>query len=136
MAKVLEKNDLKKVNIQVNGRPIIGLSTKYPLRGNLDNVKLKVTDIQKCIIGRAYVDEILTDGTLLRLDLSNYNLDNNASKVEELKNAEAEKIAKEKLEEEKRKMIEKNKADALKKAAEAKKLDEEKIKNEKNKVEE
>lgn len=65
---------MKKVNIEVKV-PIRSL--RMPLSvGKYYNVEMSPSDIFKCICGRALVDEVLSNGTTLRLDLKNYNKDN------------------------------------------------------------
>jgi hypothetical protein len=116
MAIVLE-NDVKKlVNVE-SRRPIRVVSIPIRSAGNLN---LTISDIHRCICEKAIVKEILDDGNLLRLDLANYNLDNNeiirAKKQEaEAKAEAAEKAAKEAEEKEK---AEKARALAAEKAAE------------------
>lgn len=127
--KTLDKDFEKRVNLAVTGRAISGVSTGVALRGNLDNIKMKVRDIRTCLCGKAQVTEILNNGTLLKLDFANYDKDNNevlnkqaeekhqaeleAKKAEELakaKKAEEEALAKKKAEEEKAKKAEAQKA--------------------------
>lgn len=65
----------KIVNIDVRN-PIRSLRTPLSV-GKYYNVEMSVPDIFSCICARAYVDEVLSDGSLLRLDLTNYFKDNN-----------------------------------------------------------
>lgn len=68
----------KKVNIYTR-MPITVL--KFPISGNVLGITLEVEDICKCICSKAKVDEILEDGSIVRLDLANYNKDNSKKKV-------------------------------------------------------
>lgn len=43
-----------------------------PLMGTYLNIEMDEIDIYKCICGRAIVDEVLSDGSLVRLDFNNY----------------------------------------------------------------
>lgn len=63
----------KIVNMVAN----IPVRSVKPMRyGSYVKDEMSVEDIFKCICGRAIVDEVLKDGTLVRLDLNNYNTDN------------------------------------------------------------
>lgn len=44
-----------------------------PIRGNVRKITMSVEDIFKCICQKAEVDEVLSNGKLLRLDLANYD---------------------------------------------------------------
>ncbi len=103
------------------------------IRGNMNNITLDIEGIRRLILAKNIVDEILPNGELLRLDLTNYNLNNDpaekarieaakaaaeAARIEAERKAkeEAERIAKEeaiKAEAEKA-----AKEEAIKKAAE------------------
>jgi hypothetical protein len=61
---------IKKVNIHPV-RPIYGL--RVPITGVVFGTSMSVGDILVCIHARARVNEILPDGKLLPLNLSNYN---------------------------------------------------------------
>ena len=74
MQQYLSMNDTKKVNIQVRGG-VIHL-TKIPIRGDNFGVVLPISEIRYCIINKGIVDEILSDGSLVRLDLTNYHTNN------------------------------------------------------------
>ena len=79
----------KTVNIYPS-RPII---TVNPIIRGVVKAATKDTDtIRKCLIAGAKVEEILTSGRLVRLDMNNYNKDNEVSvaekKVEEPKKEE------------------------------------------------
>lgn len=52
------------------------MSLKEPITSNAFNIQLSVGDILQCICGKGLVDEILDDGTKVRLNLSNYDKDN------------------------------------------------------------
>ena len=61
----------------VNVRPVIPImALRTPIMGEVVNCKMSDGDILQCIYSRAFVDEILEDGTLVRLNLTNYNKDN------------------------------------------------------------
>lgn len=87
---------IKTVNITAT-RPI--LSFHVPIRGTISNVKLSTEDILKVICQKGIVDEILEDGTIIRLSMSNYAKDNShlsktyAKKMKEQKEREAEEAA-------------------------------------------
>lgn len=69
------------------------LSTNPPIRSVMNKVLKPVEDIRKCIIARAIVEEILNNGDIIRLDLFNYDKDNNPKeevKVEVVEQKEEE----------------------------------------------
>lgn len=68
---------IKKVNIYPT-MPIIGLNPV--VRTVTKNVFKSVDEIKICINARAIVEEILNDGSILRLNLSNYDKNNNVDK--------------------------------------------------------
>ena len=81
---------VKKVNVVAK----LPIRTMTPvLFGEHKGISMSPANIFKCLIHRAIVDEVLPDGTLVRLDMTNYNQDNSkkmAPKVLEkdaLKNA-------------------------------------------------
>lgn len=66
-------NQTKKVNIY----PKNAITTiTPPIRTTVKNITKPISDIRKCLIARAYVEEVLPDGDLVVLDFTNYNLDN------------------------------------------------------------
>lgn len=67
---------VKKVNI-IPQRPISTVNP--PIRSAVRRVHKPLEDIRKCLIGRAIVEEILPDGSTLKLDFSNYDKDNRPS---------------------------------------------------------
>jgi hypothetical protein len=75
------------------------ISTNPPIRSIIRNVKKPVEQIRACIMARATVEEILNDGSIIRLDLTNYDKDNQPktikapepTKVVEIKAAESVK---------------------------------------------
>ena len=74
---MLLSNDAnKRVNL-VASNYIRGLSDAGPIRGVVDNIELSVQNIFMCLCDRASVEEILDDGSLLKLGFDNYNKDNN-----------------------------------------------------------
>lgn len=67
----------------------VNIYPKYPITSvtpAIRTVSLGITkpveDIRKCIIARAIVDEVLSDGTTVRLNMNNFNKNNDKSKVE------------------------------------------------------
>lgn len=72
------KTGTKKVRVTVNLRPVTNLSTRVILsKGTYATMTLSESDIFKCICGKAIVEEVLPDGTFVKLDLFNYNKYNN-----------------------------------------------------------
>ncbi len=65
----------KRVNIQAN-IPVRNITP--PIHGSLHNVVMSTGDILKCISRHAKVEEILPDGTTVKLNFSNYYTDNGA----------------------------------------------------------
>ena len=68
-----------------------------PICGTCNNVIMSTGDILKCLCRRAFVEEILPDGTTVRLNMKNYYTDNGAGldatkKVEVVKEPEVEVI--------------------------------------------
>ena len=57
------------------------ISTNPPIRSIIRNVKKPVEQIRACIMARATVEEILKDGSKIRLDLTNYDKDNEPKTV-------------------------------------------------------
>lgn len=71
-------NQTKKVNIY----PKNAITTiTPPIRTAVKNITKPISDIRKCLIARAYVEEVLPDGDLVVLDFTNYNLDNTKTVV-------------------------------------------------------
>lgn len=62
----------KKVNIKT--KSIIG-TVNPPIYGNIKNKEMCIGDILKCLCMRAIVDEVMPDGTTVRLNMSNYYVD-------------------------------------------------------------
>lgn len=69
----------KKVNVYPT-TPIFGMGMN--ISRNVMGIELSVGDIQRIICAKAQVEEILKDGSTVRLSLSNYNT-NNEPKVKE-----------------------------------------------------
>lgn len=65
----------KRVNI--NAKVAIR-DVKPPIYGTLNNVVMSTGNILKCLCKRAIVDEILPDGSTVRLTMKNYYTDNGA----------------------------------------------------------
>lgn len=59
-------------------------SINPPIRSKVMKVTMPITNIRKCIIERAIVDEVLPDGRTIRLDFTNYDKDNSIKTVEEV----------------------------------------------------
>lgn len=59
--------------------PVIAVNP--PIRSITRNVKKPVEQIKACIMARATVEEILKDGSKIRLDLTNYDKDNEPKTV-------------------------------------------------------
>lgn len=64
----------KRVNIYPT-RPITNVTPI--IRGVVKDVTKDIKTIRLCILGMAKVEEILNDGSIIQLDLNNYNIDNN-----------------------------------------------------------
>ena len=79
----------KKVNIYTN-RLITALSV--PIRGNVNAATLTTQQIFNCLCQKAIVDEILEDGTLVRLDMANYDKEND-KEMQAKKEAIAQQLA-------------------------------------------
>ena len=65
---------IKRVNVRTNTE-IRNIET--PVYSNKQNISMNTKDIRTCLMKGAYVYEILNDGSTLRLDLNNYNKENN-----------------------------------------------------------
>ena len=64
---------IKKVNIRASV-PIKDF--KPPIYGTCNGIEMTTGEILKCLCKRAIVDEVLPDGSTIRLDLKNYYTDN------------------------------------------------------------
>ena len=74
------KNGKKLVNIT----PVFPItSTNPPIRVPVKRIYMKPEDIRKCIIARAKVEEVLSDGTTIRLGMTSCFTDNEPKKAEE-----------------------------------------------------
>lgn len=78
----------KKVNIYPKN-PIT--SVNPPIRTAIRNVTKPISDIRRCIIEKAYVEEVLPDGETIVLDFTNYNKNN--FHIKEEKNESVNKYA-------------------------------------------
>ena len=67
---------IKRVNVRTHTE-IRNIAT--PVYSNKQNITMNTKDIRTCLMKGAYVYEILDDGSTLRLDLNNYNKENNKS---------------------------------------------------------
>jgi len=75
MSELKKTTMVKKVNIFAR----IPIRTVTPnLYGKHEGLMMSPGNILKCIIHKAVVDEVLNDGSTIRLTMKNYNLDNNA----------------------------------------------------------
>lgn len=68
----------KRVNIYPRG-PVI--STNPPIRGVVKGVTKDISDIRRCIIAGAKVEEVRLDGQVVLLTLRNYDMDNSTSET-------------------------------------------------------
>ena len=76
----------KKVNIYPR-KPIT--ATNPPIRGAVQNVTKDTSDIRKCIIAGAKVEEIGPGNQIALLNLRNYDLDNFSTEAAEVENNQA-----------------------------------------------
>ena len=81
---ILDSKDTKLVNVYTRS-PIRSMSG-LPIRSSTRSIKLSISDIHACIIAKAKVEEVLIDGSVLILNLANYNKDNNAEIKAKLEN--------------------------------------------------
>ena len=79
----------KLVNIKI-ANPTIALKTV--IRGNKYKQTIDTKDIRQLLMRKAIVEEILSDGTTVPLDFTNYDKEH-LTKAEATKKAEAEKAA-------------------------------------------
>lgn len=70
---------IKKVNIKASV-PIKDF--RPPIYGTCNGIEMTTGDILKCLCKRAIVDEVLPDGSTIRLDLKNYYTDNTPKTIE------------------------------------------------------
>ena len=70
---------IKRVNITAR-IPVKNVTP--PIHGHLSNIKMDTADILKCLNKRAIVEEILDNGSTVRLTIRNYYTDNNVAKKE------------------------------------------------------
>lgn len=73
MAETKRSTKVKKVNVHA---PIPIRTVVPPIHGDLKGVCMSPSNILKCLIGKATVHEVLSDGSLLKLNMKNYNTDN------------------------------------------------------------
>lgn len=72
----------KRVNVKI-GRSCYGvLSVTPPIYRTAMGIELTESDIQRCLWAKAVVEEVLPDGTIVPLNLSNFNKDNGGKKQE------------------------------------------------------
>ena len=97
----------------VNIEPIAPIMTiTPPITGSVFSQKMSLGEIEKCLLGRARVDEILPDKTTIQLSLLDYKKDN----VAEYNNSKAKVIAEQKAEAERKAAEEAAKIEAERKA--------------------
>lgn len=70
---------IKKVNIKASV-PIKDF--RPPIYGTCNGIEMTTGEILKCLCKRAIVDEVLADGSTIRLDLKNYYTDNTPKTIE------------------------------------------------------
>lgn len=58
------------------------LTVNPPIRCAVRRVTKPLNDIRECIIARAVVEEVMSNGTTIRLNLNNYDKNNNISTIE------------------------------------------------------
>ena len=75
----------KRVNIKA---PVAIRTITPPIYGTIRNIEMTTSDILKCLCRRAIVEEILDDGSTIRLSMKNYYLDNNKPVVVEIPKTE------------------------------------------------
>ena len=62
---------------RVNVTTVVAVrTTNPPICGTLKNIEMTTGDILKCLCKRAFVEEILPDGSTVRLNMKNYYTDN------------------------------------------------------------
>lgn len=62
---------------RVNVTTVVAVrTTNPPICGTLKNIEMTTGDILKCLCKRAKVEEILSDGSIIRLNMKNYYTDN------------------------------------------------------------
>lgn len=67
---ILRKTMVKKVNVVAR----LPVRTVYPpMYGTYEGIMMSPANILKCLIHKAYVEEILEDGSTLELNMQNYN---------------------------------------------------------------
>ena len=72
--KIVRDTMVKKVNVIA----MIPVRTTYPpIYGTYKGVAMTPANILKCLLHKAKVEEILSDGSILPLDFHNYNTLNN-----------------------------------------------------------
>ena len=72
---------IKKVNIRASV-PIKDF--RPPIYGTCNGIEMTTGEILKCLCKRAIVDEVLPDGSTIRLDLKNYYTDNTPKTITEV----------------------------------------------------
>lgn len=66
----------KKVNVKIGNNSFGVYTVKPPIVRTAMGIELTPGDIQKCLWAKAIVEEVLPDGTILPLNLNNYDKDN------------------------------------------------------------
>ena len=76
----------KKINVYAKMPLVYGNGI---IRGNMNNIILDTEGIRRLILAKTVVDEVLPNGELLRLDLTNYNLNNDPAEKARIEAAKA-----------------------------------------------
>ena len=76
----------KKINVYAKMPFVYGNGV---IRGNMNNVVLDIEGIRRLILAKIVVDEVLPNGELLRLDLTNYNTNNDPAEKARIEAAKA-----------------------------------------------
>ena len=66
----------KKVNVKIGNNSFGVYTVKPPIVRTAMGIELTPGDIQKCLWAKAIVEEVLPDGSILPLNLNNYDKDN------------------------------------------------------------
>ncbi len=67
--------DNKRIVKLIPRKPLYGIK-RTPITSCVEKIELTTEEIRLCLVTKCLVDEYLPDGSLLRLDLSNYNQNN------------------------------------------------------------
>jgi len=75
--------DVKRTVKLMPRKPVYGVK-RTPITSSIEKIELTTEEIRLCLVTKCMVDEYLPDGSLLRLDFSNYNKDNTVVKEVEI----------------------------------------------------